>query len=94
MAESRVLIGRKAIEQYLEVSKTTFFALVDDGMPAALRRIGGREYWISDKDLMDDWFKALVIGVDMAPGALYGRWLAAFGDGVAPGDRSLVFNPN
>jgi len=95
MAESRVLIGRGAIQEYLGVSKARFLSMVDGGLPAAKRRIGSREYWLSDKDLLDYWFKGLIVGVDMAPGVVFDRWLSSFdGELAAAGDRSLVFNPN
>lgn len=95
MAESRVLIGREAIQEYLGVSKARFFALTEGGLPAAKRQIGSREYWVSDKDLLDYWFKGLIVGVDMAPGMVFNRWLASFDGGLAPGEgRSLVYSPN
>lgn len=95
MADARVLIGREAIQEYLGVSKDRFYALIGGGLPAAKRRIGSREYWLGDKDLIDYWFKGLIVGVDMAPGVVFSRWMASFdGDTETVADRSLVFSPN
>jgi len=95
MAESRVLIGRQAIQDYLGVSRRRFGSLVAGGLPAAKRMIGGREYWLSDKDLLDYWFKGLIVGADLAPGTVFNRWQSSFEDGTAAtGGRPLVFNPN
>lgn len=93
MDNSPVLIGREKIQEYLNVSKATFFALVAAGMPAAKRVIGSREYWISDKDLISEFFKGLVVGVDMAPDVILSRWLASNAT-VPPGEPGGVFSHN
>jgi hypothetical protein len=82
MAESRVLIGRQAIQEYLGVSRSRFMSLVAGGLPAAKRVIGGREYWLSDKDLLDYWFKGLIVGADLAPGVVFNKWQSSFDAGA------------
>ena len=94
MHESSFLIGRGRIQDYLGISKRTFFALVADGAPIAKRVVGGREYWVSDKDFLGEYSKALVAGIDTAPGVVFSRWLSTFGDAEPGCDRSLVYNLN
>jgi hypothetical protein len=53
-------------------------SLVAGGLPAAKRVIGGREYWLSDKDLLDYWFKGLIVGADLAPGVVFNKWQSSF----------------
>ena len=49
------LIGRKAICNYLQISKTTFYDLVECGLP--VRKLGRlRDRWIGHCDELDRWF--------------------------------------
>ena len=53
MPQSRVLIGRKAICNYLNISKNTFYDLVAAGLPAA-KKAGT---WISHMDALEEYFR-------------------------------------
>lgn len=53
MGESKVLIGREKICQYLGIGKEAFYKLIRDGMPAKKR--GDR--WVAHVDLVEEYFK-------------------------------------
>lgn len=50
----RVLIGRQAIIDYLNIDKNTFYNLVADGMPATPRGVK-RKTWVLNIDEMETW---------------------------------------
>jgi len=65
MAQSKVLIGRKAICNYLDISKNTFYALIEAGLPAA-KRAGT---WVSHADVLEEYFRKTALKREaIAPG--------------------------
>ena len=51
-----ILIGRKAICNYLKISKGTFYEFVDAGLP--VKKIGKKRIrWIAHCDQLNDWGK-------------------------------------
>lgn len=64
MAQSKVLVGRKAICNYLDISKNTFYTLIKAGLPAA-KQAGT---WVSHVDVLEEYFRKIALKRDMAPG--------------------------
>lgn len=63
MAESKALIGRKAICDYLGIGKQKFYSLVKDDMP--VRMVGG--YWTGHKDELNGFFRVQASGKGSKP---------------------------
>lgn len=57
--ECNILIGRKAICEYLGIGRRLFYMLVKEGAPI-VKAAGG---WRSHKDLLDEYFKKTIKGM-------------------------------
>jgi len=53
MTNSKALIGRRAISDFLRISHNTFYKLVDEGLPVVKR--GGS--WTAHTDDLEAWFR-------------------------------------
>lgn len=53
MENSKILIGRHKICEYLQIKKDTFYELMKDGLPVS--RAG--KSLISHKDILDEYFR-------------------------------------
>jgi hypothetical protein len=58
MAECKVLIGRRAICEFLGIKLRLFYALIDEGAPIT-KGAGG---WRSHKELLEQYFKQTIQG--------------------------------
>jgi|26BtaG_2_1085354.scaffolds.fasta_scaffold47045_2 excisionase family DNA binding protein len=52
-SETKALVGRRAICQYLDISHSTFYRLKEEGMP--VKKVG--KTWCSHKDDLDRFFR-------------------------------------
>ncbi len=51
--DSKALINRQEICDYLRIGKNVLYSLVKDGLP--VKQVGG--WWVGHKEELDEWFQ-------------------------------------